>query len=449
MRSKTFALMLIFLIALVGCSDDDNGVTAPPPTGTITISPQPSGINAPWSITGPDEYSNSGTGSSTLSSMTAGSYTLTWGAVSGYTTPSPATQAQTLTAQGSLTFSGTYTAQTGTITISPQPSGINAPWSITGPDEYSNSGTGSSTLSSMTAGSYTLTWGAVAVYTTPSPATVTQTLMASGTLTFAGVYFVDYVNSFVYIAPGTLMPDRFTMGSPSDEPGRDSWEGPQHQVTLTQDFYMSKYQVTEEWWYRVMGGTPTTSQLPKSGVSWDMAVHFCNVLSLQEGLTPAYAIHQPNGDVTWNQSANGYRLPTEAEWEYACRAGTTMTYHNNTNCLSSDTEANFYGSLNQLPNCPTGVARGGRTAVGSFPANQWGLYDMHGNVWEWVWCGLRTYTSSSQVDPVHNVDPGVRRVLRGGYWDSFSKDCRSAYRTASNPFHAYQSLGFRPVRSAP
>ena len=90
----------------------------------------------------------------------------------------------------------------------------------------------------------------------------------------------------------------------TDEPGRWDWEGPQHQVTLTQGFYMSQFEVTEEWWYQVMGGTPTTSQLPKRYVNWDMAVQFCNELSLQEGLTPAYTIHGPDGDVTWHQGSN-------------------------------------------------------------------------------------------------------------------------------------------------
>ena len=247
---------------------------------------------------------------------------------------------------------------------------------------------------------------------------------------------------FVYIPPGT-----FVMGSPEDEPGHETIEGPQHQVTLTKGFYMSKYEVTEAWWHQVMGGTPTSSQLPKSHVSWDMAVQFCNALSIQEGLTPAYAIHGPNGDVSWNQGANGYRLPTEAEWEYACRATTTMAYHNDTNCLSSDTEANFYGFRSQLPGCPLGVYRGERTVVGSFPANQWGLYDMHGNLLEWVWCETRAYTNSPQEDPVHNADPGAYRGMRGGYWNYYARRCRSASRGGYGPDFVYHVVGFRPVRT--
>jgi hypothetical protein len=134
-------------------------------------------------------------------------------------------------------------------------------------------------------------------------------------------------------------------------------------VALTQGFYVSKYEVTEQWWHQVMGGTPTDPQLPKSHVSWDMAVQFCNALSIQEGLTSAYVVHDSNGDVTWDQNANGYRLPTEAEWAYACRATTTMAYHNDSNCLSSDSEANFIGNTTQLSGCSLGVYRGARTDV--------------------------------------------------------------------------------------
>ena len=249
-------------------------------------------------------------------------------------------------------------------------------------------------------------------------------------------------DGFVYIAPGT-----FTMGSPEDEPERILNEGPQHQVTLTRGFYMSKYEVTEEWWYQVMGGTPTTSQLPKNHVSFDMAIEFCNALSIQEGLTPAYTIHDTGGDVTWHRSADGYRLPTEAEWEYACRATTTLAYHNNTNCLSSDTEANFRGDSDQLPGCSTGYYRAARTEVGLFPANQWGLHDMHGNVWEWAWCGLRTYSSSPVVDPVLDALPGAQRVIRGGYWDHYARYCRSAVRGAFHPVLTSQSIGLRLVRT--
>ena len=131
-----------------------------------------------------------------------------------------------------------------------------------------------------------------------------------------------------------------------------------------------------------MGGEPTNPQLPECYVSWDMAVQFCNALSLQEGLTPAYTIHGPNGDVTWHHDADGYRLPTEAEWEYACRAGSTTAFANgpitHTGCSPLDPNLDAMGWYcgNNSPSGPK--------LVGQKQANEWGLYDMHGNVWAWV-----------------------------------------------------------------
>ncbi len=254
----------------------------------------------------------------------------------------------------------------------------------------------------------------------------------------------QYAGNFVYIPPGT-----FTMGSPEDEPERFEWEGPQHEVTLTSGFFMSRYEVTEMLWQQVMGGDLTLSQLPKEMVSWDMAVEFCNALSIMEGLTPAYAIHGPNGDVTWDQDAGGYRLPTEAEWEYACRAGTVLAFNNDTNCLSSDTESNYNGEY-PLEGCPAGIFRGASTHAGVFPPNPWGLYDMHGNAYEWVWCGWRTYTDDPQVDPATDVDPDHNRIIRGGGWDTGALGCRSAVRHPhlSHPGYAYPAVGFRVVRTA-
>jgi sulfatase modifying factor 1 len=329
------------------------------------------------------------------------------------------------------------TKTTGTVTIAPQPDGIDAPWQLAGPGGIDSTGSGRAELKEMPAGTYTVTWRDVSKWETPDGST--GTLASGGSVTFAGAYEEE---DFVLIPPGT-----FTMGSPTDEPGRYTNET-QHQVTLTRGFYMSKYEVTEQWWYEVMGGTPTTSQLPKNLVTWDMAVEFCNALSIKEGLTPAYTINGLDGDVTWNRSANGYRLPTEAEWEYACRAATTMAFNNNTNCLSSDTEANYGGDY-PLTGCPTGVYRGARTEVGTFPSNAWDLYDMHGNVYEWVWDGYRSdYENLASVDPVYDVDPGAYRVIRGGSWYNYAQDCRSAFRNVYDPGNAYFSFGLRPVRSA-
>jgi formylglycine-generating enzyme required for sulfatase activity len=249
---------------------------------------------------------------------------------------------------------------------------------------------------------------------------------------------------FVYLPAGT-----FAMGSPMIEPGRATNEA-QHTVTLTRGFFISKYEVTEQRWYQVMGGTPSTYQIPMTYVTWDAAVLYCNALSALEGLTPAYTIGAGTNNVTWNQSADGYRLPTEAEWEYACRAGTALAYHNDTNCLSSDTEANFRGNTLQLAGCALGVFRNAKLIVGSFPANAWGLYDMHGNILEWVWDTYRTdYQNLAAVDPVCDLGVTGYRLYRGGRWNIDARYCRSAYRYWYNPGDSVANYGFRPVRWAP
>lgn len=182
------ALAVILAVAS-GCNDDP----AAPEFGTITISPEPSTVNAPWQITGPNAFTLSGAGALTLANMQAGTYTLTWGAVVGWIAPSPVAAAQTLAEGGALTFTGTYVVhvQSGTITIDPEPNSINAPWQIAGPNAFSRSGTGDALLTDMIEGTYVLTWGAVAGRISPVPAVVTQSLALGGAVTFSGTYEYD------------------------------------------------------------------------------------------------------------------------------------------------------------------------------------------------------------------------------------------------------------------
>ncbi len=243
----------------------------------------------------------------------------------------------------------------------------------------------------------------------------------------------------------TLIPaGTFTMGSPAGEAMRSTHEGPQHSVRITQPFYMGVYEVTQAEYESVMGTNPSpfsktggrssmvsgmdTGKFPVDRVSWDDAVEFCRKLSLKDGQT--------------------YRLPTEAEWEYACRANMTTPFHFG-RTLNGD-NANVDGSF------PYGTTTKGQdlqrtTTVGAYAKNDFGLYDMHGNVREW--CedmydgsayGKRSGTTS---DP--NVTSGsTNRVLRGGSWFDSSWEARSANRFSDSPDWPRPSHGFRVVFSA-
>jgi formylglycine-generating enzyme required for sulfatase activity len=268
--------------------------------------------------------------------------------------------------------------------------------------------------------------------------------LAAGALAFAGdapasikaedgsVWTVP--EDFVLVEGGT-----FTMGSPEGEPGRGKDEA-QHEVTLT-SFYMAKYEVSQGEYEAVMGSNPsrfkTRGNLPVETVSWYDAIDYCIARSKKEGLSPAYT---RKGDrITWHRGANGYRLPTEAEWEYACRAGTPGPFY--TGGGTRSVFANYNG--NDFYNgASRGVFRRRTTFAGRFPPNAWGLFDMHGNVWEWCWDIYSEYDADDEYDPA-GIAAGPYRVLRGGSWNSSAGDIRSARRGASDPHVRRDSAGFR------
>ena len=259
-----------------------------------------------------------------------------------------------------------------------------------------------------------------------------------------------FVNdNFVLLEGGS-----FIMGSPDSERQRGEDEIP-HEVTVSA-FYADPFEVTQKDYEAVMGENPGFfhgDNLPVENVTWYDAVEYCNRLSELRGLTPAYTIGQDT--VTWNRAANGYRLLTEAEWEYAARGGTETIYSFG-NQVHSD-YANFEGSYPYLieenyvsrrnPEVVTSENRGTTIAVDELPPNAFGLYNMHGNVAEWCFDYYGEYNLNDDTDPAGAVK-GCLRVNRGGSYNDFGKHLRSAYRSATNPIDADQNLGFRICRNA-
>lgn len=265
----------------------------------------------------------------------------------------------------------------------------------------------------------------------------------------------SFSEQFVYITGGS-----FEMGSPESEAWR-SQDEMLHSVTVS-DFYMSAYEVTQEEYEAVMHNNPSSfsgKTLPVENVSWREAVLYCNARSEMEGLTEAYIINgEPDSDgftVSWNRGADGYRLPTEAEWEYACRAGTTTPF-NTENSISAE-EANYYGhypyeiegNYFEQENLTTkpGQYRETTVDVDSFSPNAWGLYNMHGNVSEWVWDYYGSYDTNQTKNPSGPLT-GNLKVYRGGGWNDFAKNMRSAYRATLEEDMGSFNIGIRLVRNA-
>jgi formylglycine-generating enzyme required for sulfatase activity/outer membrane protein assembly factor BamB len=234
----------------------------------------------------------------------------------------------------------------------------------------------------------------------------------------------------------------FLMGSPDSDKEATDDEKPQHRVRSTRPFYLGVYEVTQEEYQRVMGSNPSffaptgtgkdkvagrsTARFPVEQVTWPSAVEFCRRLSQ----LPAE-----------KQAGRVYRLPTEAEWEYACRAGTRTAFAFG-DALSSR-QANFDGNY-PSGGAPKGPFLARPTEVGSYAPNAWGLYDLHGNVWEWCadWYG-RTYYRESPTDDPPGPPSGSARVIRGGEWYGDARDCRSAFRYADLPTGVFYVMGFR------
>ena len=246
-----------------------------------------------------------------------------------------------------------------------------------------------------------------------------------------------------------IPPGRFMMGSPEGEPGRLDREGPQHKVYITKGFWLADTPCTQALWEAVMHSNPSrfkSLRRPVEQVSWNDAQTF---------------LQRINADIPGLDLG----LPTEAQWEHACRAGTDTALYTGgikilgqNNAPALDPIAWYGGNSGegyeldefsdssswaemQYPNPKSGTRE-----VGKKQPNPWGLHDMIGNVWEWCADGMRTYTEDTQIDPVGPVETGAGRVVRGGSWNSLAGSCRSACRGSDQPGGRDDYAGFRCAR---
>jgi len=234
----------------------------------------------------------------------------------------------------------------------------------------------------------------------------------------------------------------FLMGSTEQDEAAESDEKPQHQVTLTQPFFISETEVTQAQYEAVMGTNPSNfkegaeaAKRPVENVTWFDAVAYCNKLSQREGKEPCYEI--VGESVKWPKglACKGYRLPTEAEWEYAAQAEQRTRY------AGSDKidEVAWYDKNAKDTTHP----------VAGLKPNPWGLYDLSGNVWEWVWDWHAPYDARPQTDPIGPLQDGSHRVRRSGSWANVALGGRVALRARFLPGFRILFQGFRLSRSYP
>ena len=224
----------------------------------------------------------------------------------------------------------------------------------------------------------------------------------------------------------------FVMGALLEDQHSYHSEHPSHTVTLTQDFVMGKFPVTQGLWQRVMGNNPSRFKgvdRPVESVSWFDAVAFCNKLSQLEGFESVYTVDGTRVVCNWN--ANGYRIPTEQEWEYCARANESFQYSGGDILSEVGWYADNSGDETQ--------------SVGLKKPNGFGLYDMSGNVYEWVWDWYGAYRGDSQTD-LSGPFGGSTRTRRGGGWCSIDRDTRVSFRDGVSPVGCGDFLGFRIMR---
>jgi len=266
--------------------------------------------------------------------------------------------------------------------------------------------------------------------------------------TILGGPVLDTVNyELVRIGAG-----QFMMGSPESEEGREAGED-QHQVVISRAFWLGTTEVSHGLWNAINNRKPGRrgrDDLPKTNLTWFQAVRFCNALSRAEGLDPVYRIQ--GKDVSWDRDKDGFRLPTEAEWEYAARAGRTWRF-SGTNFVTelcqfanvADATAGKQHPELTLMDCDDGFVAA--APVGSLKPNEWGLYDMTGNVSEWVWDTYAAYPVPGAREARGARQGGIYRISRGGAWTSVPGYLRVANRTRGAPTNRAEYLGFRVART--
>ncbi len=462
------AMLIVAAVAVLivaGCSESTDP-PVPGQKGVIIVTVAPAELVAGWTVSGPDQYEHDGTGSETLTDLDEGSYTVAWDELPGYLTP--AGTGASLAYGDTVHFSGTYVLDptaTGSVSIDVFPDFLNPAWVLkvqTGGGLHDASGTGDALVDDIPPGPLTIDWQPLPDWYEPHGGQYDHDLQPGQALQVTGQYEPrpELEIELVPVSAGA-----FVMGSPEWEMGYDppfftdplrpDHEGPQHEVTLTRDLLVSIHEITRAQYESVTGTDPTffsgSPNLPVETVTWLQALQFCNALSAAEGLTAAYEI--VGFTASWDPDADGYRLPTEAEWEYLCRGERPEAF-----CFGEFTvlgegldpardpvldRVGWYWSNTG------GFSTGMPLPVGSKLPNAYGLYDMHGNVDEWVWDRYDPdyYSESPLVDP-QGPAVGNERVLRGGSYASYAQGCRSASRAHLDPTVGTRSVGFRVVRNA-
>ncbi len=252
-------------------------------------------------------------------------------------------------------------------------------------------------------------------------------------------FIIKIPNSSEKIILKKINSGSFLMGSSPNESGRKSNEQ-QHLVNITNPYLIGIYEVTQEQWVAVMKNNPAyrkEENFPVEKVSWYDVIEYCNKLSILVGKEPVYSIKGTT--ITWDKTKNGFRLPTEAEWEYAARGG-----NNNSNEIYSGSnqlsEVGWY--RNTIFLCKS-------HEVGQKKPNILGIYDMSGNVWEWCWdiYNKNYYLESNGFNDPTGAEKGSHRIVRGGCWNILKNNCRVAARFFHNPSFRFNNLGFRLVCS--